>query len=177
MTVFLKIIWLIPTVTLCSREFTLGQTPDSAINANIRTWNMHANHRKPDLFLHLDKSLYVPNENILFTGYLLDKGGDTVVPHILYIVLIDNLAARKVVASDRFLMSEGISSGALFIPDTLESGQYLVVAYTNGMRDGPTNSFFRQAINIRSREKPAFNLSVSLLAESLSKGDSHPADL
>ena len=152
---------------------TLGQTPDSSLNTNIHVWNKYASRRNPDLFLHLDKSLYTPNENILFTAYLLDKGSDTATQNILYIVLID-LAARKVITSDRFVMNEGISSGALFIPDTLESGQYLVTAYTNGMRDGPVKSFFRQEINIRSREKQAFNLAVSISPNNPAKEDSIP---
>jgi len=148
-----------------------AQTPDSALNTNIHIWNKYTSLRKPNLFLHLDKSLYTPNENILFTAYLLDKGSDTAIQNTLYIVLID-LAGRKIATSDRFFMSDGISSGALFIPDTLVSGQYLVMAYTNGMRDGPTNSFFRQEINIRSREKPSFNLSVSMSPDNLAKKDS-----
>jgi hypothetical protein len=80
----------------------------------------------------------------------------------LYIVLID-LAARKPLASDRFLMTAGIGSGSLLIPDTLENGEYLVIAYTNGMRDGDSGNFFRRQIDIRSVDKPAFNLAVSLL--------------
>jgi hypothetical protein len=116
------------------------------------------------LFLYLDKAIYVPDENILFTAYLLDKGGDTTTPHALYVLLVD-LARKKVVASDRFIMTEGISTGSLSIPDTLESGQYLLMAYTNVMLGSDKKSLFRQQISIRSSKKAAFDLAVASLPD------------
>ena len=137
-----------------------AQTPDSAIQADIHTWSTFSTHRPPKLFLHLDKSVYVPNENIFFTAYLLDRGGDSTLQRTVYVVLADP-ATAEVVASGRFLMQEGIGSGALLVPDSLSRGEYRLMAYTNaqfGRRwAGPP---FERLISIRSDRKEAFNLEV-----------------
>jgi hypothetical protein len=167
----LKLLWLISSLNFFCKISVFAQTSDSALAPIINTWNRYADHRMPDLFLHLDKSLYSPNEHILFTAYLLEKGSDTAVQSTLYIVLID-LAEKKVVVSDRFFMKEGISSGSLFIPDTLENGEYLLMAYTNFMRKGSSAQFFREQIGIRSGVKPVFNMAVSISPKNFPREDS-----
>jgi hypothetical protein len=138
----------------------LAQTDDSLVNAKIRVWNRYASGHSPDIFLQLDKTVYTPNENIFFTAWLLDRGADTTEPDVLHIVLID-VAAKKVLAADRFLLRGGISSGSLMIPDSAGNGEYLVIAYTNTMRNGSGDRFFREHIRIRTGKISPFNLTVS----------------
>jgi hypothetical protein len=80
--IFLKVFYLILTLSFSNGVSVFGQAPDSSINANIRIWNKYANRRQPNLSLYLEKSRYTPNENLLFTAYLLDRGSDTSLQHI-----------------------------------------------------------------------------------------------
>lgn len=144
---------LLPTVT------ANAQTADSVLDLQVHHAALYTANRSARVYLHTDKNIYNTNENILFTAFLTDAGGDTTEQHTLYIVLT-SLAGRQVVASDRFVLQNGIASGSLFIPDTLDNGQYLLAAYTNTMREGRPDAFFRQELTIKSRTKPVFSFTV-----------------
>lgn len=148
------------TIFLCISIRIIAQTEDPVINSNVNTWNKYSSRRSPDLFLQLDKSVYTSNENILFTAYLLDQGFDTTAQDVLHVILVD-LAEKKVVASDRFFMHEGISSGSLLVPDSVDNGDYLIMAYTNIMQDGSEGYTFRQPIRIGSGKRSPFSLTVA----------------
>ncbi len=146
-----------------------AQTPDSVLNNKIHIWNKYAEYRTGDLYVHLDKSLYAKNEKILFTAYLLGRGG-VIKPHTMYVALIDP-NTNSVVNVDRFLMHDGLGSGALSIPDTVESGQYLFVAYTNALKENDPAQFFRQPVSVKAKKVEDFNVTISV-ASSAGSGDS-----
>lgn len=134
---------------------------DTAINARIGQWNRYtARHSSSSLYLHTDKSIYVPNSYLLFTGYLFKGDHDTARHHTLYVALVDP-SRKKTVASDRFVMRDIVGSGALFLPDTLPPGSYLLVAYTNVLLEGQVQKPFRRLIHIRVPQERPFSLSVS----------------
>jgi hypothetical protein len=148
-----------------SRMPASAQAPDSSLggslNARIGQWNRYtAHHSASSLYLHTDKSIYVPNSYLLFTGYLFKGDHDTSRHHTLYIELVDP-AKKRTVASDRFVMRDIVSSGSLFLPDTLPPGPYLLIAYTNVLLEGQIQKPFRRLIHIRSSRERPFSLVVS----------------
>ena len=154
------------------RTYTaFDQTPDSVINFNARIWKRYASHKAPNPFLFCDKNIYVHGENILFSAFLLNAGADTSENHTLYVVLT-NLATKTVATWDRFVMSGGLSSGYLYVDDTLPAGEYLLQAYTNAKLEGAEQKVFRQQISIRSAEKDPFYLTVTPSQDKVSRGDS-----
>jgi hypothetical protein len=138
-----------------------AQTTDSVLAAKINIWNKYANNRPLQLYLTLDKAIYMPNENINFSALLLYRGQDTVLNRTVYIVVV-SLAKHKVVAADRFVMVNGISRGYVTIPDSVTKGEYLLMAYTNNFIGKGGNPPFCQQISIRSAKKTPFDLTVSV---------------
>jgi hypothetical protein len=133
--------------------------PDSAIQQDIDTWKDFSSHRPPALYLDLDKSVYLPDERIFFTAYILDRGGDTTPPHTLYVVLADP-ATGTVAATGRYLLQEGVASGSLLVPDSLSRGEYRLMAYTN--RQVGAQPPFQRGLSIRSGRKDVFTLTQRL---------------
>lgn len=114
--------------------------------------------RTNELFLHIDKSVYVNNENIWFAGYLLKTTVDPQKHHTMYVVL-SNSTTKKVAASDKFVMDNGLSAGNLFLADSLPAGDYDLIAYTNTFtEDQPAQSFFQQRISLKSARKDLYTI-------------------
>jgi len=135
-----------------------------AVQSNISKLKKYQSSHAGSLFMQVDKAIYLHNEPILFTGYLLGPHKDQ--SHTLYVTLVD-LSKQKVVASDRFIMAMGVGSGYLYIPDSLATGEYLLYAYTNEKLEGKIQEPFRQQISIRSEERDPFYISARVLQDSV----------
>lgn len=109
--------------------------------------------QQTQLYLHIDKSVYVNNENVWFKAYILNSPVELEQQHTLHIFLSDRLKS-KVVVSEKFVVEDGLAAGALFIPDSLPEGDYNLVAYTNTLPGEKDPFVFQQLISIRkSQEK------------------------
>ncbi|PZR10007.1 MAG: hypothetical protein DI539_21385 [Flavobacterium psychrophilum] len=113
--------------------------------------------RPPDLYLHVDKQVYSPNENIWFTAYLM--GHDTLTSPVLYCLLVAE-PSRKIVLADRFIIKGDFAGGALFLPDSLKAGQYRLLAYTQPAWSAiPGQHVFQQALTIKKPDSTTFKWS------------------
>lgn len=123
------------------------------------------------IYLHTDKTVYVPNENIWFSAYLLQTPFSINDYHTLHVFLAHRQSG-KVVLSSQFVMSQGMGAGYLFIPDSLKAGEYQLVAYTNmtGQEHHPV--LFRQMIQLRSRKANPYTVSFEHPAVWPATGDS-----
>ncbi|MBB5441397.1 hypothetical protein HDC92_005109, partial [Pedobacter sp. AK017] len=118
-----------------------------------------AEHPMSNLYLHLDKNIYSPEETIWFKAYLL---GDTATDNkVLYVRIADE--NKEVVLSGQFPMYDIRAHGSIllytkgqderyesdahgelnvFMPRMLEEGKYTLYAYTDKMLSyGDTNVF------------------------------------
>jgi hypothetical protein len=156
---------------LASLSATAQQNDDAVIDALDSTFQQYAaNLQQPDLYLHLDKTIYVHQENIWFTAYLLNNM--PVEPqHTLYVLLVEE-TAKKIRASNRFVLEKGIAGGSLFLPDSLPTGDYRLLAYTNSFLNHPLQPVFQQSLTIRSNESGNFKLSFIPPDAPIAKGDS-----
>lgn len=123
------------------------------------------------IYLHTDKTQYVSNENIWFSAYLLQTPFSLNDYTTLYVSLAHR-QSKKVVLSSQFVMSQGMGAGYLFIPDTLETGDYQLVAYTNMITREQHPVVFRQLIQLRSRKTNAYSLSFEKPVAWPAAGDS-----
>lgn len=149
-----------------------AQQQDLAIlDALDSSFNQYtAGRQQPDLFLHIDKTIYVRQENIWFTAYILNP--DSLSPqHTLYTLLVEE-ASKKIVSSERFVIEAGLGGGTIFLPDSLPTGEYRLLAYTNSYLNHAQQSIFQQPISIRAGESTLFKLSLLPPATSTSTGDS-----
>jgi hypothetical protein len=97
-------------------------------------------------FIHTDRNIYVAGEYILHTMYL--KGDPDRMSRFAYILLCNSQS--RAVSYARLDIKDRISFGSLFIPDTLRSGYYEIVCFTNLMRNDP-GSYFRKQIIVINR--------------------------
>jgi len=105
---------------------------------------------KIQLFLHTDKTVYEAGETLWFTGYILNRDESVMErQHALYILITDAISRRPAIRQ-KFLIESGIGRGSVFLPDSLEDGEYWLLAYTNDHLERQGQPLFRQLISLRS---------------------------
>ncbi|MGK7391045.1 MAG: MG2 domain-containing protein [Candidatus Cyclobacteriaceae bacterium M2_1C_046] len=100
------------------------------------------------VYLHFDRPYYSSGETIWYKAYL--TAGAFHVPSSLsktiYVELIDE--EGKLIKQHKLLSINGSSAGDFQLPDTLRSGNYLVRAYTQWMKNFDQDYFFHQQVKI-----------------------------
>ncbi len=93
------------------------------------------------LFLHTDKSIYIPNESIWFKAYLLDSS--PLLHEVLYLRLLND--QQQIVLQKQFLVYDIRSNGEMLLPVNMAPGRYRLIAYTDKMISfNPENVFMQQ---------------------------------
>jgi hypothetical protein len=100
------------------------------------------------VYLHVDRDIYSPGDNIWFKGYLIDATNRLLTDHShnLHIELIS--PDSKIIDTRIVRLEEGLGNGDLQLPKTMKSGQYSLRAYTNYMRNFGDQLFFIKDITI-----------------------------
>jgi len=127
--------------------------------------NLYAiKNQSPTLFIHFDKTIYSNNENVWFTAYLFNA--DYKRYKILSLVLVkdDN---RAVVMEDKFVISNGLSFGNTFVPDSVGPGNYSFIATTNLLVNGKPDVVFTQPVTIKTEDKQNYTASLNPLDTSV----------
>jgi hypothetical protein len=144
----LKFVYILINVLLV--PFVMQSQDDTgrdSIEAIFARNAAYFNHTQ--VFLHVDKSIYLPNEQLWFSAYLLRAAFHDSNYHTLHVFISDRVT-NKIVASERFVMKDGMSAGNIFLPDSLKPGNYNLIAYTNTFTEERFPQPFHQQINIRS---------------------------
>lgn len=99
-------------------------------------------------YLHVNTSFLVVGESILFTVYCLNANDDRLsdLSTIAYVELINENAVP--VLQTKIVLKEGIGFGDFFLPSTLSSGNYSLIAYTKWMRNFSKENFFKTQLTI-----------------------------
>lgn len=102
-------------------------------------------------YLHTDRTAYIAGESIYFKLYVLDAVSKkrSEVSKVGYVVLrtVNSLPSLKI----RVKVDAGLGSGSVFLPDTLQSGVYQIIAFTNFMKNLGEAHFFHKEITISNR--------------------------
>lgn len=114
------------------------------------------------IYLHTDRSVYMAGENLFYTIYL--KGNSVQMSKYAYLV-IRNYNNTAIIQA-RLEINNRIACGNIYLPDTLSTGIYELVCYTNCMRNGDESSYFRKEILIANRFDEKLEL-VTKLSNSL----------
>jgi len=104
------------------------------------------------VYVHFDRPYYTSGETIWFKAYL--TAGAFHMPswlsRTIYIELIN--AKGQLVTQQKLFSISGSATGDIVLSDSLESGNYLVRAYTHWMENGEEEYFFHRAIKVWNRE-------------------------
>lgn len=115
------------------------------------------------LFLHHDKGIYTNNEKIWFSAYLLNTPNPLNAHKTLNVALINELT-KKIEVSQKFNISDGLSSGFVLLPDSVPPGNYQIMAYTNVLnaQELPIAQF-TSSVKVLSISQPTFSSKLTLL--------------
>jgi hypothetical protein len=85
------------------------------------------------IFIHSNTTTFLTGETLYFKLYCLNPLNNKVsaISKIAYVELIDN--EKKILQKNKIFLDKGIGTGDYFIPTTLKTGNYKVVAYTKWM--------------------------------------------
>jgi hypothetical protein len=102
------------------------------------------------VFIHLGRNTFISGETIWFTGYCFNANDNKplVKSKVLYVELVDR--NKKHILGRVLEIKEGTASSSIILPDSLSSGTYELVAYTNWMRNFNPENFYSATIFIQN---------------------------
>ena len=138
----IKLITLLLTVSL----FRLSSSAQviQQVQSSFNLYRETAFQEK--IFVHTDKSVYLPGEILWFKVYCVD-GNDNKpadLSKVVYIDVIDN--NNNPVIQAKIAMSNGSGNGSLYIPFNVINGNYTFRAYTNWMKNFNPDFYFQKSI-------------------------------
>ncbi|WP_375580398.1 TonB-dependent receptor plug domain-containing protein [Marivirga tractuosa] len=137
----LSIVLIVQCSTTFAQKFSAQEVADSIKN------HFDVNPIEK-VYLDLDKSNYVSGETIWFKGYVTAGYFNQFSPlsKVVYVELID--PKNQLVKRVKFYSDNGIGDAFIELPKDLETGKYLLRAYTTWMRNRPEEYFFLKEVNI-----------------------------
>ena len=123
-----------------------GQTPLDSLRKKFSIYRTQ--HIQEKLFIHLDRTVHLCGETLWFKVYSVN--GTTHQPlslsKVVYVEILSD--SNESVVRAKVELTDGIGDGSLFLPATLNTGNYIVRGYTQWMKNYAEAFFFHQAITI-----------------------------
>ncbi|MGF1922631.1 MAG: hypothetical protein ACQUHE_00515 [Bacteroidia bacterium] len=126
-----------------------------------------------NLFVHFDKNVYSNNETVYFTGYVVKTGRVPMTAHTVMAIALIREVDSALIMEDKFLMSMGLSFGSLTLPDSIPTGNYRFIVYTDKLVEKLPELLFSQQITIKSSIEPTFKADVKLMTQGNTSNKSH----
>lgn len=114
------------------------------------------------VYLQADRHSYFAGDTVFFRTYVLpdDDKGSVPANDTLFIDIIDQFGIN--VASQIYPLNNNKLSGNINLPDNLSEGNYIMVAYTPQMKNGPPDRMFSRVIEIRKASENYLTTELSL---------------
>jgi len=130
----------------CLGLHAIAQKMEKEIEKQFDTYRKQALQEK--MYAHTDKDFYLAGEICWFKIYAVDaffhKPVD--VSKVAYAELLDN--ANKPVLQAKIALEKGGGNGSLYLPVTINSGNYKLRVYTNWMKNFSADYYFEKWISI-----------------------------
>jgi hypothetical protein len=98
------------------------------------------------IFVHTDKTTYLPGEILWFKIYCVD-GNDHKplnLSKVVYVDILDN--NQNAVIQTKVAIKNGVGDGSIYIPVTVSNGNYKFRAYTNWMKNFSPDFYFEKMV-------------------------------
>lgn len=126
-----------------------GRSIRSAKGVSAAAGPVHVEVPAERIFLHTDREVYVAGETLLFKAYLLQSVQNSYTSGgIAYLAL---RGRHGTVAGIAMPLQGRMSDGNIYLEDTLSTGWYELVAFTNQMRAAGETIYFRKTLFIANR--------------------------
>lgn len=136
------------------------EEPSSLENFNkeiIQPYTKSNNFFKEQVYIHFNKSSYLPGDDVWFKAYVTEPMKRKLDPYTqnLYVELYD--AKGKLIAHKILDVSNGVANNVIKIDNKQLPGRYVFRAYTNWMKNFYTPEEFDQPLEVigKSTEEPA----------------------
>lgn len=125
-----------------------------------RVSGYNALYKQEKAFIHTDKPIYFSGEDIWFSGFLLDAQTGLLnnTERVMYIELLKPNGATAYKAF--YMLKNGRTKGNITLDENLDAGNYLLVAYTNWMRNTNTDFFFKKPLIILNENRNRLSLNT-----------------
>jgi hypothetical protein len=96
------------------------------------------------IFVHIDKTVYLPGEILWFKVYCLDGNDNKLLnlSKVVYIDILDN--NQNPITQSKVEMKNGLGDGSIYIPVTVTNGNYKFRAYTSWMKNFSPEFYFEK---------------------------------
>ncbi|HVX50568.1 MAG TPA: MG2 domain-containing protein [Chitinophagaceae bacterium] len=100
------------------------------------------------VFVHTDKDFFVAGEIVWFKVYTVDASANTpsTISKVAYVEVTD--ADKKPVMQAKISLTGGSGSGSFQLPTSVKSGNYVIRAYTNWMKNFSADLYFTRQVTI-----------------------------
>ena len=113
---------------------------------------LHAQSASQEVsILQTDRSVYIAGEQLYYKLYVLEAATKTISQRSKVGYIVISSSNMKPALKFRFNIVEGMANGSIFLPDTLSSGVYQLVAFTAAMKNYGEEQFFHKEIVIANR--------------------------
>jgi hypothetical protein len=157
----MKIIKTVFKVALCliSCSNITGQNLSKPITGGTTQDSKNSNFV---VYLHIDRSYYMPGDSILFKAYVLDDSDNKSKSNndTLHVALLDQDGLE--VASGVFPLNNSQITGNIDLPDYLTEGNYILIASYNLKNNHSPEKIFSSVIEIRESVESDLKTDLSL---------------
>ena len=100
------------------------------------------------VFVHTDKTVYVPGEIVWFKVYCVDGNNHKPLnlSKVVYVDVLDDM--QNPIAQVKVAMKNGFGDGSVYVPVTAANGTYKLRAYTSWMKNFSPDFYFEKAITL-----------------------------
>ena len=172
--------WQIILCTLLAWGPVFSQSDNIISGKLIDSFENQAKNSRPLLiYLQTSKSIYETGEDLWFKAYVLDAQylipSDT--DHTLYVQLIRE-ENNKAVWEERYRINQGFANGQVYLPESLEEGDYLLAAYSShSFYNRPEKFFAFRKIRIKEHIVPQLLIDHEFSKRAYSNHDAITLDL
>ncbi len=116
----------------------------STIYLFLTTLSLYAQTEKVDLVTN--QNLYLTGESVFFGAICEHDNKPTTLSKIIYVELIDENGQSRI--QEIFPLDKGILNGSIFLPSSLKTGNYVLIAYTRWMKNASLDHFGKKMIGV-----------------------------
>ena len=132
------------------------------ISTDIAGEILNANNCSDKVFVHTDKSFYMPGEIIWFKVYCLDVTTGSFAD-VSKVASVEILSRQHVaILQAKIELKDGKGNGSFIIPQTITSDNFLLRGYTSQMQNFSPDFYFQKTITIiNAAQRPDGNIAKS----------------
>lgn len=131
------------------------QAQDDSLKRILQKFDYYINHAYQEkVYVHTDRTFYLTGDFLWFKAYIVDgvKHQPSDLNKVAYIEILDG--NNVPVIQSKLELEEGSGNSAIFLPASLNSGHYILRAYTRWMQNFSPEMYFQKVITIVNPFKP-----------------------